>query len=227
MTQVTLTNLVAAASMEGTGWSGGSYSTSHALFGTRSLLLTGTTATPEAVAPTTASMALTPSHLYYSRVYGYQETRTNASVGFYWPIAEPSFQEGIPIGPAGRWNLYSGRTNRTAFAAGSYQLRLDYNNSYIAGSMWFDGCILLDLTAAFGAGNEPEKDWCDECIPFFEGSLVLETYPFSGVTVTGMSLAPNPAKTKQAVAVSAQVQEVNALLRPAKRYCGGFYAGEE
>jgi hypothetical protein len=36
-----------------------------------------------------------------------------------------------------------------------------------------DNLILIDLTAAFGAGNEPTKEWCDANIPYFEGSTTI------------------------------------------------------
>ena len=36
-----------------------------------------------------------------------------------------------------------------------------------------DGLLLIDLTAAFGAGNEPSKEWCDENIDYFDGSIVV------------------------------------------------------
>lgn len=32
---------------------------------------------------------------------------------------------------------------------------------------YWDNVYAVDLTAAFGAGNEPSKEWCDEHIPFF------------------------------------------------------------
>lgn len=171
---ITLTNLIPSPSMEGSGWSGGTYSTSYAYDGQYSLRLDGTASTPEVTANTTAAIALNPSHIYYARVYGYQTTKSAGTVGFYWPIAEPNFQEGIPLGDAGKWNLYSGRNGRSSFSSGSYQFRLDYNNSNAAGTMYFDGCMLLDLTEAYGAGNEPSQAWCDENIPYFEGNLIVD-----------------------------------------------------
>lgn len=39
--------------------------------------------------------------------------------------------------------------------------------------MYIDGIMLIDLTSAFGAGNEPTREWCDENIPFFEDSYTL------------------------------------------------------
>lgn len=35
-------------------------------------------------------------------------------------------------------------------------------------------CIgVVDLTEAFGAGNEPDKEWCDQNIDYFEGSTIV------------------------------------------------------
>ncbi len=33
--------------------------------------------------------------------------------------------------------------------------------------------IVVDLTAAFGAGNEPDKTWCDSNISYFSGSMIV------------------------------------------------------
>ena len=33
--------------------------------------------------------------------------------------------------------------------------------------------MIVDLTEAYGPGNEPTKEWCDKNIPFFEGELTL------------------------------------------------------
>jgi len=33
--------------------------------------------------------------------------------------------------------------------------------------------IIIDLTLAFGAGNEPDSTWCDANIPFFATSIVI------------------------------------------------------
>ena len=36
-----------------------------------------------------------------------------------------------------------------------------------------DAVGVVDLTAAFGAGNEPSKEWCDANINYFDGSIVV------------------------------------------------------
>ena len=222
---MTLTNLIPNSSMEGSGWTG-TYSTAHAMDGTRSLALTGTVSTPEITANTTAGIPLISSHIYYARVYGYHDTQTGGSVGFYWPIAEPNFQEGLPIGPGGQWNMYSGSNGRTSFSDGSYQLRLDYNNSYIAGTMYFDCAMLIDLTAAFGAGSEPSKEWCDENIPYFTGSAELDIYPINVVSFQEASFQPNPADINQQILLSVQVLDEVKFLTPVAFHANEIYTGE-
>lgn len=220
-----LTNLIPHPSMENTGWTG-SYSTDHAYSGNYSIKLDGTATTPEVTANTLAPIPLISSHIYYARVYGYQDVQTGGTVGFYWPIAEPSFQEGVPIGAGGQWNMYSARNGRVAFADGNYSLRLDYNNSNIVGTMYFDCAMLIDLTACFGTGNEPEKSWCDENIPYFSGSMELEVYPINVVTIQTANLLPNPAQMNQVVLLSVSVSEEVKFLAPIPFFSGEIYSGE-
>jgi hypothetical protein len=40
--------------------------------------------------------------------------------------------------------------------------------------MWFDGFMLIDLTATFGSGKEPTAAWCDANIPYFIGTKDIE-----------------------------------------------------
>lgn len=150
----------------------------HAKYGQRAMLLTGSVERIETtyilrqlnvgyVQPT-----LTPSHKYYARVEVYQETKAG-TVDIYWPINEPSFFSGLS-GPAGQWNMLSAVNTRDKFPAGNYQMRIDYNNQANAASMWFDGLMLVDLTATFGAGNEPDKAWCDANIPFTDSTVMVQ-----------------------------------------------------
>lgn len=38
---------------------------------------------------------------------------------------------------------------------------------------YVDSVILIDLTEAFGAGREPSKEWCDENIKYFDGTISI------------------------------------------------------
>lgn len=41
------------------------------------------------------------------------------------------------------------------------------------GEFSFGGVVVVDLTAAFGEGNEPTKEWCDENISWFDGTTYI------------------------------------------------------
>ena len=112
---------------------------------------------------------LIPNHKYYIRVETYQESKTG-SCDIYWPIAEPSMFAG-QNGAAGQWNICSAVVNRSSFSAGAQSMRIDYNNSGTDGMMWFDGLMLVDLTADFGEGLEPDKAWCDKYIPYTDNTI--------------------------------------------------------
>ena len=164
-----LTNLVSNPSFEGTGWSGGSYDTTHAKFGKYGYKMIGSASSWDVLANCSSSISMTNTHIYYVRWHVYHEG-AGGSTGCYFGIAEPNFVEGVSLGPANQWNMISAVNNRSSFSSGSQGFRLDYNNSNNATSVWFDGVMLIDLTAAFGSGNEPTKEWMDENVPFFEGT---------------------------------------------------------
>ena len=149
----------------------------HVKYGSYALKLTGTSSTAEVVHTLipkneNSIFHLIPSHIYYIRVETYQETKVGTT-DIYWPIAEPSFLSG-QSGPAGQWNLISAVNNRNNFSESYYPLRLDFNNNTQTGLMWFDGLMLIDLTADFGAGNEPNKAWCDANLPYFSNKYNIK-----------------------------------------------------
>lgn len=47
------------------------------------------------------------------------------------------------------------------------------NNQNYTG--YHDDVMLIDLTATFGAGNEPSKAWCDENLEYFDGTTTINT----------------------------------------------------
>ena len=167
----TLTNLLTYGDFEGSGWSGGSYDTGKHHTGTRSYKMVGSTSSAEVLANHSGNISVNNTHLYYVRWWVYHEGAPG-STGCYFGIAEPSFIEGLPLGPANQWNMKSHINNRASFS-GSQGFRFDYNNGNQAGTVWFDSGMVIDLTDSFGAGNEPDLSWCDENIPDFVGTTSI------------------------------------------------------
>lgn len=162
-----------------TGFNAGSASTTHTKYASSSLMLTGTTSAVEVTAMSNATYPLVKGHKYYARVEIYQESVVGSS-DFYWPVAEPSFYNG-KVATAGKWKIIGTVSTRSSWDSGSYNLRLDFNNNNNAGYMWFDGLMLIDLTEAFGEGNEPTATWMKKNVPFFTGTLDIEKKTTEGI----------------------------------------------
>lgn len=170
-----ITNLCPAANgATGFNVSGGSEnriesSTAHTKYSPASLKMIGSASHAEICAESTTTIPLDSTHIYYARLEAYQEV-SGGGMEIYWPIAEPHMFH-YPGGTANQWNMYSIVIDRSSFTSGNYSFRLDFNHSYTSREAWYDGWMIIDLTAAFGAGNEPTKEWCDKNIPYFSGTI--------------------------------------------------------
>lgn len=118
---------------------------------------------------TSAAHALVASHKYYITFKVMYESAANCTFDWYWPVAEPSAAAGMRVNAAANtWHRVSAVFDRASFSDGSYPCRFDYNNDGGANiTIWFTSCLLVDLTAAFGAGLEPSKEWLDKHITAF------------------------------------------------------------
>ena len=152
---------------ENTGWTGGVYDTKHVRSGKYSYKITSTDASHEFYAysepyPINAS---TKSHIFYIQFWGYQEALIpNSYCQVYWPVEEPSFGpvKMLPLREINRWNMYSFYGDRSSNKlTASTRFRIDFDSLKEQGALWLDDFMVYDLTAIFGAGNEPSKEWCD------------------------------------------------------------------
>jgi len=182
----TLTNIIPSSASEfSSGWSGGKVSSTRAKSGSTSYQITATSSDVEKVCPLSINVSQVQNHIYYVSIYEYHESSvTTGQFQMYWPIEEP-FAAWTSFGSANQWNKLSQVFSRTNWASGSKQLRIDFNNNYSAGSVWYDCLVLIDLTAAFGSGNEPSKEWCDANIPYFTGETSLPLH----ISYNGSSIA--------------------------------------
>lgn len=125
---------------------------------------------------TSAAHDLVASHKYYVTFKIRFEAAVTGTCDWYWPIAEPAAAANIAVNAAaGAWTRLSAVFDRTSFADGSYPCRFDYNNNDGSNrTFWFTSCLLVDLTAAFGAGKEPSKDWLDKHITAFSDTPTVQ-----------------------------------------------------
>lgn len=169
-------------SFENMGWVANSsctvaFDSSKKRSGSYSLKVTSTSSS-ESLIVTTDSYKITKNHIYYVRVYIYQNTAGDVgAMQCYWPIAEPlmgtcntnnSFIK--------KWQMMSWYNTRSNWSTGgNYQFRFDFENMASGKVAWIDDAMLIDLTECFGSGNEPDKTWCDSNIPYFEKTYIYGT----------------------------------------------------
>ena len=138
------------------------------------------------------------THKYYLMCYGICTVNTNNSL---WGGE-------MQVHTSAGWQYHQIYPNSTSFQSENNQwLRgshyINYLNSNtdtlkflpfqfrntiaIGGTGCVDGVLLVDLTEAFGAGNEPDKAWCDEHLDYFDDSvnMSMDSYIVHNKTTWG------------------------------------------
>lgn len=138
---------------------------------------------------TSGNYPLYASHKYYLSFKVRFETSVNTTFDWYWPVAEPAAVSGLRVNStANTWTRVSAVFDRTSFSDGSYPCRFDYNNEGNV-AVWFTSCMLVDLTASFGAGKEPSKEWMDKHVTAFADSQKVQYIENLGELFAGISSA--------------------------------------
>lgn len=140
---------------------------------------------------TSAAHNLVASHKYYISFKVRFASATQGTCDWYWPVAEPCAAQNMAFNVAAEtWVRLSAVFERTSFSDGSYPCRFDYNNNDGGNKVfWFTSCMLIDLTAAFGAGLEPSKEWLDKHITAFSDSPSVDYIYSLGELFAGISSA--------------------------------------
>ena len=139
---------------------------------------------------TSAAHNLVASHKYYISFKVRFASATQGTCDWYWPVAEPCAAQNMAFNVAAEtWVRLSAVFERTSFSNGSYPCRFDYNNNGKNTPFWFTSCMLIDLTAAFGAGLEPSKDWMDKHVTAFADSQKVQYIENLGELFAGISSA--------------------------------------
>ena len=172
---IKLINLVQNGSFEDmsnwTTWLTSSTDSSQKKYGKHSLKLGGDTLNGDALASTAIEKPIA-GHKYYGREYLKTNGELTAADCRFEIISTDIVPEEAHIfgwnqGNYPDWTMISDVITIPYANADSYIVR----TFTVGGSVeaWVDGLMVIDLTATFGEGNEPSKEWCDTNIPFFEG----------------------------------------------------------
>ena len=172
---IKLINLVQNGSFEDmsnwTTWLTSSTDSSQQKYGKHSLKLGGDTLNGDALASTAIEKPIA-GHKYYGREYLKTNGELTAADCRFEIISTDIVPEEAHIfgwnqGNYPDWTMISDVITIPYANADSYIVR----TFTVGGSVeaWVDGLMVIDLTATFGEGNEPSKEWCDTNIPFFEG----------------------------------------------------------
>ena len=217
----TLKNLVPNPSFESnTDWSSIVYATDQKIFGIRSQKFN--LGTSIATCPMIKPIV---NHVYYGRHYLKSNgNNVPADCRFEWFAGDGpglNFVFGLNRGNWPAWEMESSIIKTTEVKGANYICR----NFVVNGTaeMWTDGLMIVDLTAAFGSGNEPAKEWCDT-IPFFESTF--DVYGFQQESFVLVSILPNPVQANTAFKLTTKIESGTKYGLPEMRYCGQFYSGE-
>lgn len=171
-----LTNMLSDGSFENVAsnwncWLAEPTDTSQAKDGTQSLKLGG-----DALAATQSTIPIVTGHTYYGREYIKTDGELTASDCRFEVIGgtdngEHSFVFGWNRGNYPDWTAISSVITVDQTPASSYGLRTFTVGGSV--SAWVDSIVLIDLTEAFGEGNEPDKEWCDKHIPYFDSTYAV------------------------------------------------------
>lgn len=74
-----------------------------------------------------------------------------------------------------QWQKLSWRNIRSKWSDNfTHQFRFDFEGMAANTIAYIDDAMLIDLTAAFGTGNEPTQEWCDTNIEYFSGNKTIQ-----------------------------------------------------
>lgn len=92
----------------------------------------------------------------------------------YFPYLPPYLSTGQAVNTT--WKRIAFISDSTAYGDienNSNPIRFDNDNATVNRTNYYKQFMLIDLTASFGAGNEPTKEWCDSNIQYFNGDCYI------------------------------------------------------
>lgn len=183
-----ITNLIPNGNFETdtSGWTAVSSTltkdSSYYMFGSSALKIVATGTTYSRARLSLNSIIQDKSHVYYLFAYGIATTLTTGNTWFMEitrRINDVTTYDSSWFprhNTTGIWERANKYFEAYYFnSSTNHFLDIMSANAGVAGTdtIFADGVCLVDLTAAFGAGNEPTKAWCDEHLSYFEGTIYI------------------------------------------------------
>ncbi len=129
--------------------------------------------TSYAIANSTAkqNIYLVAGHKYYIKASG--KTTVDSRLSYQPYLQFAGIQFGVTglsdgSGNPGPWSTQSNLV--TAGTTGYQTLSVGQNLPHVGQITWVTNIVVIDLTADFGAGREPDINWCNNNIGWFEGT---------------------------------------------------------
>lgn len=119
-------------------------------------------------------------HKIYAKVSCYSDNSTltpginilTAETSDFWPSVKSD--GGTTWGNSKIVNQWNDIGRLTEAKYNYLLMMLPQSNKSGVGNLYFDGLVVVDLTKDFGAGNEPDKAWCDQNINYFESQSTVK-----------------------------------------------------
>lgn len=94
------------------------------------------------------------NHKYYVSLYAYNPSETSSNVNF--DIGNAGYSTSANINVNSGWTKLS-----LIYPSDGVNRNIAVNYTATNAVTYIDGVSIIDLTATFGVGNEPDKAWCD------------------------------------------------------------------
>ena len=161
-----------------------SISTTQKLFGDYAIKVTAA-GSWEAYYEPSVSTSIIIGHIYYCQINAYVTSYFSGHRGCLWSPKQNGIIGNINPAILNNWQKVS--TYGVAISS-AHDIRIGHIFDETAEwTAYLDGLLIVDLTAAFGAGNEPTQAWCDDNFDY-ETTSVIDQYTINFATNGGTSI---------------------------------------
>lgn len=165
---------------------------------------------------------LTAGHIFYGRFYALPTkdlTHETGTAGLFINGVQQTADIkaanlGIEV-----WSALSCR-----FTDNSTSMVVAVQSTLPANILYVDGIMLCDLTAIYGAGNEPSRDWCDSNIRFIANTMLIprvnDPTPVDDLTYNVLTDAPEIETSEAVKSVETAIYSYEAATEVSEVYKG-------